>query len=100
MNPTLKVVRRYIHGVRILRGTCSISFRLINDDTARNRKTMEFLSALGTYISEYGEGHTNGDQVFMIRPDTHPVRLHQTPDGMVWEMRCTVEMREPKVKGD
>ena len=100
MDPTMKVVRRYIHGVRTLRGTCSISCFKTYEDMTTSLETAMFFDAFGDYIRTNGKNYTDGDRVYRICPDTLPSRAHITPGGVMWEIRCSVEMREPKVKGE
>lgn len=94
MEPVLTEVRRYIHGGRTLRGGCTVSGRVRDEDAKQRYETASFFSSLADYVRQHGERYADGDRVFVIRPAAHPARLRLTGDGAVWELRCTVEIFE------
>jgi hypothetical protein len=94
MEPVLTDVRRYIHGGRTLRGACTVSGRVRDDDAKQRQETAAFFSALADYVRQHGTRVVDGDRVFGIRPAAHPARLRLTEDGAAWELRCAVEMTE------
>ena len=94
MEPTLTQVRKYIHGGRTVRGGCTVSARVRDDDGGQRRETAAFFEALAAYVYKNGARYTDGARVFVIRPAAQPARLRLTPDGAVWELRCSTEMTE------
>ena len=94
MAPELTRVRRYIHGGGTLRGACSVSGRVRDDDAEQRHETAAFFAALSDYVKQYGKRVVDGDRVFVVRPAAHPARLRLTEDGALWELRCTVELTE------
>jgi len=94
MEPALTQVRRYIHGGGTLRGACTVSGRVRDDDAKQRHETAAFFASLSDYVKQYGNRVVDGDRVFVIRPAAHPARLRLTEDGAVWELRCTVEITE------
>lgn len=94
MEPTLTRVRRYINGGGTLRGACTVTGRVRDDDAQKRRETAAFFGALAAYIQKAGARYVDGERVYVIRPAAHPARLRLTGDGAVWELRCSVEFND------
>ena len=94
MEPTLTRVRQYVNGGGVVRGACTVSGRVREDDGAKRRETAAFFASLAEYVQKYGEWYEDSGRVFTIRPAAHLVRVMMTSDGAVWELRCTAEIYE------
>lgn len=94
MEPTLSRIRQYVNGGGVVRGACTVSGRVREDDGAKRHETAAFFASLAEYVQTYGERYEDGGRVYVIRPAAHPVRVRLTSDGAVWELRCTAEIYE------
>ncbi len=94
MEPMLTRVRQYVNGGVIVRGACTVSGRVHENDGAKQHETAAFFASLAAYVRTYGERFEDGGRIYVIRPAAHPVRVMMTSDGAVWELRCTAEIYE------
>lgn len=94
MEPTLTRVRQYVNGGGVIRGGCTVSGRVRENDSAKRHETAAFFASLAAYVRTYGERFADGGRIYVVRPAAHPVRVRMTQDGAVWELRCTAEIYE------
>ena len=94
MEPMLTRVRQYVNGSEVIRGACTVSGRVRENDGAKRHETAAFFSSLAAYVRTYGECFEDDGRIYVIRPAAHPVRVMMTSDGAVWELRCTAEIYE------